>query len=197
MKKKNIYNFDLFNSRKNNKKNKILDIADGKMVIALSKLKKDIFKNKNKIKSKKLAAYIFAGLIFLIIILLQIYSIKLDIRKNVLLKEADSLNRQYEDEKSKRGISDEIYKEYLKLFSKKSNVNDFFKILYMVGNDNIEIERFSFTENNFTINGFCKDDSKLENSFRLSHSWKDVVFTFTRKNNKIQFNISGKFINES
>jgi preprotein translocase subunit SecG len=197
LKKKNIYFLDIFNERKAEKKHKFLEIGEGKIVNSLSKLKNDIFKIKSAINFKKNLIYVLSASFVLFMIFLQIYSIKLSNKKNDLLKESVLLNQKYDSEKAKRGISDEMYKEYLKLFSKKSNVNDFFKNLYHAGNNNIEIERFNFSDNAFTVSGFCSDDSKLENAFRLSHSWKDVVFTFTKKNNKIQFNISGKFINEN
>ncbi len=83
-----------------------------------------------------------------------------------------------------------------KLFAKKSNVNEFFKNLYLSGNDNVEITKLSYNEGSFTIIGYCKDDSRLENQFRESNFWKDVSFSFTRRYDRIQFNIKGQFVDE-
>ena len=98
------------------------------------------------------------GLLFL-----QFRSYQLSIKKKNLTDNLNRLTKIFEEEKSKRGISDEVYKEYLNLFSKKSNVNTFLKNLYLAGNNNIEITKLLYEEGVFTITGYCTNDFLLEN----------------------------------
>lgn len=196
IKKSNVYYINLFSTNKENLGKKFIEIPYEKINQALLKLRNNIFIEQKKVEPKILAALI-VGIIFVILIIgLEIYSFNLELNKKKLIAEMNNLSKVYESEKSKRGISDDLYKEFIKLISKKSNVNDFFKNLYLTGKDNIQIERLFYNNGAFTISGYCEDDSRLEDFFRKTKFWKDVNFSFSRKNGKIIFNISGKFINE-
>ena len=193
LKKHNVYFINIFKKENNYNFN---EIKQDKLNYALSKLNNQIFKEQKEVKPKK--ALLFLMLIFCIfgILFLQFQSYQLSIKKRNLTDDLKRLTKIFEEEKSKRGISDEVYKEYLNLFSKKSNVNIFLKNLYLAGNNNIEITKLLYEEGMFAITGYCTNDFLLENQFRESEYWKDVSFSFTKKNSKIQFNIKGHFINE-
>ncbi len=196
LKRSNIYYLNLFLEKKDTLTNKFTEIPEEKVNQSLLKLKNDIFKEQKKIEPKILTV-ITAGFIFMILIIsFEIYSFRLEKNKKRIIAKKNELTTAYDKEKAKRGISDELYKELIKLNAKKSNVNDFFKNLYLTGKDNIQIEKLYYNEGSFTISGYCKDDSILEDYFRKTKFWKDVNFSFSKKSGKIIFNIKGKFIDE-
>ena len=196
LKKSNVYHINQFSEKKEDIGKKFINIPSDKINQALLKLKDNIFKEQKKIESKTLIS-IFAGIIFLIIVIgLELFFFNLEIKRKKIESELNNYNNIYKKEKAKRGISDEVYNRLIKLLAKKSNVNDFFKNLYLTGKDNVQIERLYYNSGNFTISGYCKDDSKLEDFFRKTKFWRDVNFSFSRKKGSIVFNISGKFIDE-
>lgn len=195
-KRSNIYYVNLFLEKNDFLNKNFTEIPVKKINKSLLKLKDDIFKEQKKIEPRILAALTAGFLSLLLIFILEIFSFRLELNKKRLISNMNELTVIYDKEKAKRGIGDELYKEFIKLVSKKSNVNDFFKNLYLTGKDNIQIERLYYNEGSFTISGYCDDDSKLEDFFRKTKFWKDVNFSFSRKSNKIIFNITGKFIDE-
>ncbi len=196
IKRGNIYYLNLFFEERSEYEKKFLSINNDKINYAITKLKDAVFKEKKKLEAKSLGLLILGSLFLFFVIFLEIYSFRIELRKKELINILNDLNKTYNEVKSKRGISDELYKEFLKLLAKKSNVNDYFKNLYITGKDNLQIERLYYSEGSFTISGYCQDDSKLEDFFRKTKYWKDINFSFSRKNNQIIFNISGKFTNE-
>ncbi len=196
IKRGNIYYLNLFFEERSEYEKKFLSINNDKINYAITKLKDAVFKEKKKLEAKSLGLLILGSLFLFLVIFLEIYSFRIELRKKELINILNDLNKTYNEVKSKRGISDELYKEFLKLLAKKSNVNDYFKNLYITGKDNLQIERLYYSEGSFTISGYCQDDSKLEDFFRKTKYWKDINFSFSRKNNQIIFNISGKFTNE-
>jgi hypothetical protein len=159
-------------------------------------LKNSIFRKNTALEPKKLYSFISAGILLAILITLELVSLSLGLKKNDLINELTGQNRIFEEERSKRGISDILYKQYIELLSKKSNVNELFKNLYLSAKNNIEIDRLSIDKNSFTITGSCLDDSKLEENFRKSEFWRKVNFTFSKKKGKIYFRITGEIIND-
>lgn len=196
IKRSNIHYLNLFLEEKTESERKFSNINNDKVNNAIIKLKDAIFKERKRLERKNLILTIFGGLFLLLIVILEIYSFRIELRKKEITNTLNELNKTYNEVKSKRGISDDVYKEFLKLLVKKSNANDFFKNLYITGKDNLQIERLFYGEGNFTISGYCADDFKLEDFFRKTKYWKDINFSFSRKNNRIIFNISGKFTNE-
>ena len=196
LKKNNIFLLDILpeNNKKANKG--FLKIPEEKIHNALCSLKNDIFKEHKTLSYNMLGIILAAFLIFLFGMIFEIKSFNLETKKNNLEKERINLMKIYKEEKSKRGISDELYDEYQKLFSKRSKVNDFFYNLYLTGKNNIEIKNLSFDNSKISITGECRNDFNLEQSFRKYPCWKDMDLSFSKKKGITIFNIRGKFTDE-
>ncbi len=194
LKKGGIYFIDLFNTGM--RERGFLSVKSELLQNALLSLNNDIFKINKKLPLKLLIAVILGSFIILASVFLEVRYYFFKLKEKDMSTEIKKLEILYRNEKSKRGISDEEYGEYLKLIDKKSRVNNFFYALYNTGGSNIEIKNITYTDKNFEISGSCRDDSKLEDAFRKSFSWKNVAFSFSRRNNKLFFSIEGKFSDE-
>lgn len=158
-------------------------------------IRKSLF---NKIKDFEFKKnLIIASLLFLFFIFLfEFYIVNKNKENDKYLKKLKTKESILREEKSKRGISDKLFNEYSFIMKNKSKSNEFFYLLYQIGKDNIEIDGISFSDNKFSLNGLCSDDSKLEGNFRKSQYFKNISFSFTKKDNRILFRIDGEFLNE-
>lgn len=191
IKRKNVYILNLFNNIQDNKN--FSEIPEDKINPALTSLNKRIFQKKNKQSFYKILSLIAGAAVFLIVLFLNI---NIFINKSELKKlngEKENLKKLYDQEISSRGINEDLYNKYISLINKKSNLNEFFYYLYLTCMDNVEIHRINYNNGKFSVSGFCKDDSKLENSFRKINLWKDISFNFSRTGGEIKFNIDGEF----
>lgn len=195
IKTENLFLIDIFHSE--NKKFKNAKQIENKIIFnIIHLLKNSIFKQKGKQGNKNTKFLYFFSILSFLLLFFHFYFIKVLLDEKKLLNKIKEVNLTYLKKKSERGMTDEIYKEYINLLSKKSNTILFFKNLYNSGIDNIELTNVNVNGNSFMIDGFCTDDSKFENAIRNTYFFYDVRFTFTKRNNIIQFNISGKFLKE-
>ena len=158
-------------------------------------LKEGLF---NKIENFEFIRNILIGL-FMFITIIVLFELGINNFKNEngkILKDLKTLEKTLKGEKAKRGISDKLFKEYSFLIKNKSSINEFFFLLNEIGKDNMEIEGVSFADKKFSITGSCKNDSILEDNFRKSEYFKNIAFSFTKKDNKLFFRIEGEYINE-
>ncbi len=196
LKKNNIFYLNILHGKNESRKKDFIEVPYEKVKEAFYALKNGIFKKKNIFNNKKII-YASVGFIFLLLIcFFEINLANLNFQKKKLLIEKEKLIKSFDMEKEKRGINDEKYKEFSFLIKKRSCLNSFFFNLYSAGRNNIRISNFDYIDENFTISGYCTDDSKLEDQIRDSEVWKDVEFNFTRENNRLKFIIKGKFIDE-
>lgn len=194
--KENTYYLNLFSEGDNHLAENFKRVPAESMHQAVLSLKKNIFKNKTTPNTKYAPVALLALLVIILLVYFQMKYNDTKLNQDNLAANKEKLTQIYKKEKAKRGISDELYNEYMKLFSKKSHVNDFFYQLYLTGKNNIELSKLTFENDKFTISGYCRDDSRLEDSFRKSTAWKNVSFSFSKRNNVTSFNIKGEFINE-
>lgn len=194
LKKKNIYLLNLFDEKADNKY--FSSIPKDKLNHALSTINKKIFikKGEKSLKNILLKSGFAAACLIIILLNLNRFFLKSDLKK--LEDESGKLKALYDKEVSSRGITDELYNKYIALIKRKSNVNEFFYYLYLTCNDNVEIQRINYNNGKFAVSGFCRDDSKLENSFRKINLYQNVNFNFSRTSNAIKFNIDGVFTGE-
>jgi len=159
---------------------------------AVFNLKKNLF---NKIKDFEFKKNLVIGLLLSIFIIILI-ELNINHKKNEnskIIKELKIKENILKEEKTKRGISDKLFKEYSFLIKNKSRINEFFYLLNDIGKNNIEIDGISFSENKFSINGICDNDSLLEDNFRESDYFTNINFSFTKKEKKILFRIDGEY----
>lgn len=194
--KKDMYFLDIYSEKDEVNSKSFKKITKDKINNAIDSLKNNIFKEEGYFGFYKKYIYILMFTGICLFLFFEIRSLQLIIKSSSLNKDKNYLEKILTEERSKRGISDDLYKEYIKLLSKKSNVNEFFKGLYIAGKNNIEIEKLNYDRGKFSIIGYCKNDSILEQYFRKASYWKNVNFSFSRKNNKIIFNIKGLFDND-
>ena len=195
-KKGKIYYLNLFSKNDAAINKNLLEISKKKQQIACLSLKKGIFREKQILNPKIISIFSIAFILFSLALTLEIINFRHTLMEKEISKEMNKFEELYNKEKAKRGISDELYKEYLIAFSKKSNVNEFFYNLYFCGKNNIMIQRLFYDNKKFTISGYCIDDSRLEDLFRKSSFWKKINFSFSKKRNTINFTINGEFIHE-
>jgi|GEM_PF-5601980 len=198
LKKDNIYHFDLLSDYSKYNKD-FIKIPIEKQKSACFLLNNRIFKENILNKPKKMVAIAFASVFFLVLVILELYSFNLDMKKKAKIAEKQFYDKEYQVEKTKRGVNDKIFDEYKKLYSKKSNIDDFFYYLYLVGKGNIKIKSLDFNYDKvitFSISGECKDDSLFESLLKESKKFKDINFNIKRDNTKINFSIKGEVINE-
>lgn len=140
---------------------------------------------------------VISVLVFISLIIFTEYQINYRQERNKKLAiDIEQQRKILEKEKAKRGISDKLFKEYSFLLKNKSHLNEFFYLINEVGKNNIQIEGISFADNKFSIMGLCENDSDLEDSFRKSDYFKNISFSFSKKNEKLLFHIEGEYTGE-
>ncbi len=78
------------------------------------------------------------------------------------------------------------------LLADRSNIKQLFSDLYKAGNNNIQINRLTYNDNNFRISGVCENDQELEQGIN-GLNWNKSSVSFTRRNGVIFFIIEGTY----
>jgi hypothetical protein len=168
-------------------------VTDECIMQAVAHLKNPVFKQKKEMNPLHLFAAGFMLILIIISIALQINFSSLKQQRSALEQSRTQLSDKLTAIQNERGMTDETYKAYMTILEKRSTIDLFFSALHDLGIGNIQIDSVTYTDNQFSITGSCKNDSTLEEAFRSSGYWSTVSFSFSRKKNRIMFRISGVF----
>jgi hypothetical protein len=162
---------------------------------AVMSLKKDIFSQDKNKNLKYLTAFAISAVI-LFAGISEVFLYNQNVKIKNMEKEIVANDKSLNNLKNNRGVSEDLYKKYIELQTKKSYVSDLFKLLYFYGKNNLEIQNLSCNARKFSISGTCSSDSNIEKSFMSSSYFKNINFYFSRNNNQIFFRIDGEIYYE-
>ena len=187
---KSIYNICLYD-KEHHDAGGFVKVKDGDIDRAINGLRKKIF-DPDKNRRNRLLFLGFAIFAVLSIAFIEYLFISQNVKISEMRTEIEKNEKMLKNLKTNKGVSENVYKKYVELRTKKSHANTLFNLIYTYGKNNMEIQTVSLDGLKFSASGYCESDSKLENSFRGTGYFKDLNFYFTRKNGRINFRIDGK-----